>query len=344
MAEVNKKTKTLHYDLLDLIKGIAAICVVFVHIRFPGNTGAIMSSFGTCGVTIFFLVSGYFIYDPGNDRRKMCDRILKRVGRNMIITLIVMVLYFLYTYNERRMYGGLSDWLTEFTDPITYIRMMFPGDFAVISGEHLWFMASLLFAYLIIWLFIQFKIEGKIKYMLPVLMCVRIGLELYTSSFGTHWLICSNALVAALPVMALGYVIAEKKKEAFEMTSDKLGILVIISVALMIASSVFRIGTFDLSPIFKMMTAVTVFMFCIDNPDCHPPRALTVIGAKDALYIYVIHYMMIDPIIRLVHKIPYSPIPGEWLVPILVAVFAVITAMIIRIVADLIGSLVKRRG
>lgn len=344
MAEDNKKTNTLHYDLLDLVKGIAAICVVFVHIRFPGNTGAIMSSFGTCGVTIFFLVSGYFIYDPANDRKKMCDRIFKRVGRNLLITLIAMVLYFLYTYNERRMYGGLSDWLAEFKDPVTYMRMMFPGDFAVISGEHLWFMASILFAYLIFWLLIQFKAEGKIKYMLPVLMCVRIGLELYTSSFGTHWLICSNALVAALPVMALGYVIAEKKKEAFEMTSIKLGVLVIISIVLTIASSVIRVGIFDLSPVFKMMMAVTVFMFCIDHPGCHPPRALTVIGARDALYIYLIHYMMIDPVIRLVHRMPPTPIPGQWLVPILVAVFAVIAAMLIRIVSDLVCSLFKKKA
>ena len=45
---------------LDFFKGIAAVCVVFVHIPFHGTFGKCISSIGSCGVMLFFLISGYY--------------------------------------------------------------------------------------------------------------------------------------------------------------------------------------------------------------------------------------------------------------------------------------------
>ena len=44
--------------LLDAMKAIAALGVVFVHFPFPGVIGKICAAFGTVGVIFFFLISG----------------------------------------------------------------------------------------------------------------------------------------------------------------------------------------------------------------------------------------------------------------------------------------------
>ncbi len=45
--------------LLDGIKAILALGVVFAHYQFPGYFGKIMASLGTMGVIVFFLITGY---------------------------------------------------------------------------------------------------------------------------------------------------------------------------------------------------------------------------------------------------------------------------------------------
>lgn len=47
---------------LDFIKGIACICVVFMHCEFPGILGIVIQCVSRFCVPFFFMVSGYFAY------------------------------------------------------------------------------------------------------------------------------------------------------------------------------------------------------------------------------------------------------------------------------------------
>lgn len=47
---------------LDFIKGIACICVVFMHCEFPGIMGIAVQAISRFCVPLFFMVSGYFCY------------------------------------------------------------------------------------------------------------------------------------------------------------------------------------------------------------------------------------------------------------------------------------------
>ena len=48
---------------LDFIKGIACICVVFMHCEFPGVLGTAIQCVSRFCVPFFFMVSGYYCYD-----------------------------------------------------------------------------------------------------------------------------------------------------------------------------------------------------------------------------------------------------------------------------------------
>ena len=59
---------------LDLLKGIAAILIVFIHVRFVGATGQYISDIARFGVPVFFLTSGFFA--STSDRKKLWRSIL----------------------------------------------------------------------------------------------------------------------------------------------------------------------------------------------------------------------------------------------------------------------------
>ena len=74
--------KTGRNRCLDFFKGIAALGVVFVHITFPGIFGKCISAIGSCGVMLFFLISGYYAY---GSRDEMCPKLMKRFRRNLLL-------------------------------------------------------------------------------------------------------------------------------------------------------------------------------------------------------------------------------------------------------------------
>ena len=100
MKENAEKTAVLtgRNKCLDFFKGIAALCVVFVHIPFPGKFGKCVSSAGSCGVMLFFLISGFYAYGP---RDEMRPKLMKRFRRNLLITVIALLVYFVMTAFDR---------------------------------------------------------------------------------------------------------------------------------------------------------------------------------------------------------------------------------------------------
>lgn len=63
MASIFMSSK--HYNpCLDFIKGIACICVIFMHCEFPGVVGIVVQAVSRFSVPLFFMVSGYFCFYP----------------------------------------------------------------------------------------------------------------------------------------------------------------------------------------------------------------------------------------------------------------------------------------
>lgn len=54
--------------MLDFIKGIACICVVFIHVTFPDRFGLILKNICGYAVPLFLVIAGYY---AGGDKNKL---------------------------------------------------------------------------------------------------------------------------------------------------------------------------------------------------------------------------------------------------------------------------------
>ena len=194
----------------DFFKFISAVGVILVHAPFSGNLGKIMSSVGVLGVSFFYLISGYACF---GDRETMCPKIRKRLIRNGLITAFAIALCMAFSYCAMKMEHTEFLWKAALKKPVTYVKIFFIGDLEFFYGSHLWFMIALLWCYVIFYIIVRFRLKIAVYVMLPVFLIARVVVETYVNSFNADWHWSGNALIGALPMMLLGYVIADKKEK-----------------------------------------------------------------------------------------------------------------------------------
>ena len=299
---------------LDFCKGVGAICVVLAHMPFPGVVGSIPTAVGTAGVVLFFLISGYFSYAADDDAA--CRQLIKRFKRNLVLTLIAIPIYSVFTALLKLISGHFSGWIASFTDPVLYLRMIVMGDFEIISGDPLWFMPALLYSYLILWCIHKFRIKKAAYIAMPILLLLRIGMETYTNSFGADWHMSGNFLVGALPVMLLGHFMAYKKDSFLSLSMMVPVAGCVITAALMFISVNVRIAGLDISQPFKISFAFFAFILALKLPQKKVIAPIGFLGNAYSLDIYLWHY----PIgIFLGYILETTNAPGwtvDWCLPI----------------------------
>ncbi|WP_408072318.1 acyltransferase family protein [Butyrivibrio sp. JL13D10] len=316
--------------LLDFFKGVAAISVVLGHFRFPGITGKIMTSVGTAGVVLFFLIGGYFAYSEDNEAA--CGKIIERFKRNLVITLIAVLVYFVFTAVREALIGNIAAWAAKFTNPVLYLRMIVMGDFEVINSDPLWFMPALLYSYLILWCIHKFRIKKVAYIALPFLLLLRIGMETYTNSFGADWHMSGNFLVGGLPVMLLGHFIAHKK-EAFMSRSVKImSAECIISVLLMFISVNILIAGMDISQMFKIWSGFSVFILALKLPQKKVLVPVGVIGYRYSLHVYLWHFLIGITLGDILNAAKATTWTVDWCLPVATIIVSIaVSAVIYRI-------------
>lgn len=310
--------------LLNFLKGVAAIGVVLVHFQFPGVLGSILCSVGVSGVVFFFLVSGFYAYDA--DDQTACRNLLKRFKRNLIVTLIAVLVYLLVTVAEQLALGTFGAWAAKLSDPWLYLRMLLLGDFEFIHGDPLWFMPALLYSYLILYLLHRFHISKYAYILLPVLLLLRIGMETYTNSFGADWHLSGNFLVGGLPVMLLGHYLASKKDSYAQVPLYLTVPYLLISMALLFVTVNVRFFGLDVSQIFKIWLALEAFLLALRLPGKRAIPALEALGRKYSLYIYLFHYLIGILLKDLLLSVGAPEWVGQWLLPPAVILLSILLA------------------
>lgn len=103
--ETKEKVNRDRNQLLDFLKGLGCIGVIFIHIPFPGVTGKIISKISQFAVPVFFMITGYYALGC------TCTIIKKRLTKTLE-TLIYGYFFFL-VYNIAFAFRGgvLADWL-----------------------------------------------------------------------------------------------------------------------------------------------------------------------------------------------------------------------------------------
>ncbi len=274
---------------LDFWKFIAAIGVIIVHVPFNNIAGTFGTAVGTWGLGLFALISGYACYG-GKD--VMCGKVIRRLKRNGIITAISVAAYLIFSYFIYRGDGMKAAWVYQFKKPMTYVNMIFVGDLEFFYGSALWYIIGLLWCYVIFYILLKINRKKVFYILLPVFLILRIVVDTYVNSYGANWHYSGNALVGVLPMMLLGYVIADKKDTLMKIPTWVLILSAVVSAAAMFLSVCYDVAGLNISQVFKIICATFVFLIGIKKPDWYVIKPLAFLGREDSLYIYLCHFMI----------------------------------------------------
>ena len=283
-----EETKIRNYTL-DGLKFFFAIMVILVHFPLDGEVGHICSNIGICGVILFFLISGYKSYDE--DDNIASKNILRRLKRNGITLLIMLLIYLIFTIIFKILTEDFGSFIDQLANPWTFPRIILFGDLSFINADPLWFMVALIFSYLILYILHKEKSMKYAYYLLPLFIISRIILECYVNTFNTDWHYSSFFLASGFPIMLFGSFIAKNKEKFLKAPLYVTIILTIISTALMLVTIHFRVFGFDIAQIFKIWCMVELFILALKLPG-QKETLIAKLGRKYSAYIYLFHFLI----------------------------------------------------
>ena len=175
---------------LDILKGVAALFVIWIHEQFPGVTGQLVNRTGAFAVPVFFMVSGFF---GQNASRRKLEKSIRH-----ILTLIGIA----YGLNLLRILvfdGGTAmvDALIDAFSPRTLILWILLN-ITPISGVA-WFLFALLYCYILHWLFHRWITNRRVFLLIPVCIAGGLAVRLLMPSIGTN-----DAWFCGIPCYLIG--------------------------------------------------------------------------------------------------------------------------------------------
>lgn len=324
---------------LDFWKYIAAIGVILVHIQFPGSAGRILAVSGSGGVCLFALISGYACF---GDNIEASEKILKRLKRNSMITLISIAVYVVFSFFLMKSLGQYDLWKSGFSDPDSYLRMLVLGDFEFFYASHLWYMVALVYCYICFYFFVRYKLKRMIYILLPITVALRIATVLFVNSTGADWHIRNNLLAGVLPLMLIGYVIAEQKEKIKNIsTAALITCLAALAIAIPISANI-KIAGSDISQPFIILFWTVLLIAGIQKPEWYIIRPIAYLGQKDTLYIYLFHIMVIWVIKSIISAFPLSDDMISLLHPALSVIGSVLFARLLSVSVSKAKELLSR--
>lgn len=175
---------------LDVLKGIAALFVIWIHEQFPGVTGQLITRVGMFAVPVFFMVSGCF--SRNSDREKLGKSI------RHILTLLAIT----YGLNLLRIvvFEGAAELLDALKDSFSPRNLLL---LAVLNITHIsgvaWFLFALLYCYILHWLFQPWMKDRRVYLLIPVCIAAGLAVRLFLPAAGTN-----NAWFCGIPCYLIG--------------------------------------------------------------------------------------------------------------------------------------------
>ena len=272
---------------LNVWKGIAAFCVVFIHCKFPSPIGGMMDGLARFAVPLFFMVSGYFSYGKGMDT-------VKRRSRHILRLLITAVIaYYFWELLLLKTEGSLTMTVVAGKLFSAKVLLRFLLWNMVPYAPPLWFLGALWYCYLFYGILVRGKKEESC-YLLIILclaanlilgdFCRIAGLRLPVRWFRNFWL-------TGLPFFLWGHWFAGRMQRGKRLASDGACLCMIgLGVCLSMGELFLSKGA-ELYVGSILMTA-GIFMLALRHPEAGRGSILARIGEQDSQAIYLWHYLI----------------------------------------------------
>lgn len=325
--EVNA-IKSARNTCLDQIKGIAAVFVVFIHARFPGELGIIVDAIAKFAVPFFFMVSGYFFYcdDFEKSIKSLPHKIFNIAKIAGVVTICNIVRIVI---QEQFKLDAILQWLQHNVLTTRHILEFLFLNNSAFSGVA-WFLYALIYCYLIYaiagkfnllrfaWIgaiaLVLVKVLGNILPVLEMIPYVRF-------------------LFLGVPFFGFGMLCKKYKKKIddFPISIRKLETTILISFVITVIER-FIIGESELF-FGTIICAVCCFILALCMPNGFEKKKSLIRLGEYSLIIYVAHPIMIHIWRWVSQRIGIGILTeGTYLFPIIVCISTIFVAHLLTFI------------
>ena len=275
---------------LDILKFIASLFIVLIHVPLPGMTGAVLSGVARFGVPLFFMVSGYFSYKviENKDYNKIRKRIIHLVKIFIISFLCYAVGYIVLNHS---LYN--DEWFVLLKDVSTYLKiLLFNFPFAQ-EFVHLWFILALIYVYAVLILVLKLHLERFIKFTPVIIIITALFFNVVLGKLAVEVtpMLGRNFLMMGLPLFSIGYLV---KKYGNDIKKPKQLIIagLISGIVLFTFEFKFLCNNSELY-LGMVLVAVSLFAACVyfDKSSMNKVRLIGYLG-DISLYVYILHNLV----------------------------------------------------
>lgn len=296
---------------IDMVRLIAAFCVMTMHTDMPGfglGISSIIRLSGKWTVPFFFIATGYFLgLKINSSNRLSTNNIEKNVVNLISIFIVSSIIYLIHSsiFTHRWFENNVSFLLNG-----TY--------------WHLWFIGSMIFGYLFIWYIYNIGYER----FLPLISILILLIAVFTDSYDT--IINKNFAYGEIPrfltSISFMYIGIYLSKRIFK--QERLSIWIIIFLIgfflqFIEAYLLYKLYKYPLGEpqilIGTIVCSVAIFIICLSfNTN---ENRISIYGKKYSLFIYLYHII------------------GYWFIGQLFVVLHIVVSDYIRLLMPLIGFL-----
>ncbi|WP_176167220.1 acyltransferase [Mesobacillus jeotgali] len=290
---------------IDFIKFFAILAVVIIH-TFPSNDQLgyfVLDNITRFAVPFFFAASGYFFGLKVNKNAESFSYFKKYATKILKIYFSWLIFYFIYDIVRILIrHGDTKKELSRYMDNFDVLNILYYGQGT--SGYQLWFVISLVWSIVIVYLFFKMK---RIKLLLVISLCLNL-LGLFGQSYSIFDELPVTTTRAALYISlfytVMGFWLAELQvwrkynQSIYFYLFCFFGVLQVLE-GYWLKNLDAKHGEYFFSTIFLTLF---LFLYALSKPGLGKGLLVTKIGGN-SLGIYAIHVFFIDMIDLLFERI-----------------------------------------
>lgn len=339
----NTQMKQARNQSIECCKLVAAIFVVFIHARFPGDLGAVMDCLARFAVPMFFAVSGYFNYQADS------AKIGRRMKHILKLNLIAIVVYLLWDCFTVEYYGGSTVWYLR--DSIVNMDALMQWVILHVNpfAAHLWYLTAIGVCYLVFWVYTRCRGERRANYsalyvigFLLFAVCFVLDTVLPVLDIYVPYQCCRNGWFIGLPMFTMGIFLHEYQERILaklHLSAVKLVLLVLAGAALSVLQ--WRKLLPSEIPLGTYLEVTSLILLLVSNPTVAVSSkfAQTVISKFGFLStaIYILHMLFVELYEMFIQQKLFDALEEKeaYLKPVLVAVLSLAAAVLCVCASDM---------